>query len=135
MSAYTKVTIVCDWPGCQARIETQRSKTTDGRAEAKKHGWAHIGGIDLCGGKEQADRYDLTNSRWLRSHATRTDHLPIVKSSRKGFVLLSCSCDWVRPRPHSWGTEGEVPRTLANHHWRGHVEDVLKAAEGEGLQS
>jgi hypothetical protein len=134
MSAYTKVTVACDWPDCYGRIETHRWRITEARADAAKNGWKQISGIDLCGAKEQADKYD--NSRYsLNGHAARTDHLPVVKQSRKGHVMLSCSCGWVRKSEYSWQKEGEVARSMVDHYWSGHVKEALKAAEAEAAEA
>lgn len=129
MSSYSKVTIVCDWPDCYGRIETHHSKKTDAYAYAAKHGWKRVNGIDLCGAKEQAETYD-GNAYSLRGHAGQTDHLPAVKHSRKAFVMLSCTCGWVRRNDYAWQEEGEVARTLVDHYWGKHVREALEAAEG-----
>ena len=130
MSAYTKVTITCDWPDCYGRIETHFSKITEARKWAAKFGWVRVGGVDLCGAKEQAETYD-SDKRTLHGHAARTDHLPVTKFSQKGMVMLSCSCGWTKPAEYSWQKEGEVSGHMAGHYWSKHVKETLKASADE----
>lgn len=134
MTAWKFVDISCNWPGCYAKIDTHFSTATEARAWAAKQGWKLLpGGIDVCGSPEQAETYSRQGPDW-RGHANRTDHMPVVKPSAKGYVRLSCApCGWKAVAEYSWHPEGCVPRHSIDYRWGKHIEEAeaeaAKAAE------
>lgn len=127
MTARAFVDISCNWPGCCAAIDTHFYKVTEARAWAARQGWKLLpGGIDVCGSPEQAETYSRQGPDW-GGHAGRTDHVPVVKPSEKGYVRLSCVCGWKHVAEYSWQPEGAAPRHSIDLYWGRHV----KQAEAE----
>lgn len=124
MTARAFVDITCNWPLCYATIDTHFYKVTEARDWAAKQGWKLLpGGIDVCGSPEQAETYSREGPKW-GGHAARTDHVPVVKSSQKGYARLSCSCGWHYVAPYSWQPEGACARDMVDHYWSEHVKQA-----------
>ena len=62
-------------------------------------------------------------------HAGRTDHVPVVKTSEKGYARLSCSCGWKYAAAYSWQPEGSAPRHSIERLWGRHVKDAEAQAK------
>ncbi len=132
MTAYPRILLRCDWPGCYARAEGYGSKVTDARKDAAKHGWKSISGLDLCGTREQAEKFTPDhNLVFLQGHAAREDHSPVVKPGAKGYVKLSCQCGWKVTAEYSWQPAGECPRTSIDIRWSNHVAEAELGAAGK----
>lgn len=124
MTARACVDITCNWPGCYATIDTHFYKVTEARAWAARQGWKLLpGGIDVCGSPDQAERYSTQGELWS-GHASRTDHVPVVKPSRKGYAKLSCACGWDYVARYSWQPAGSCPHDAVDFYWGEHIEEA-----------
>lgn len=130
MTAYLRVHVVCNFPGCYCRFESYDATMTDARASAAKSGWSRVAGLDFCGKPEQALGWaaDEKSKDW-RGHSSQKDHLPATKSIVKGEVRLSCSCGWVYEPEHKW--QRGCALSLVEIRWGQHVKTAIEAVGDE----
>lgn len=130
MTTYAPIVVICDWPECYVKIDTRKTKMADARKNASEQGWTRAAGMDFCGKLEQAEKYSQDGDTW-QGHAARTDHRPVIKPGKVGYVKLSCLCGWTYKSPYYWTENDECPRSLIDLRWKAHVVDAEKS-ETEG---